>query len=75
MHLLHAPTHPKTWGLDHRTDLTDPHATTMNAAKIPPCNRSMMVANREVVGEEVPVEGTLPMEGVTRMVGLTTIWE
>ena len=67
--------HPKTRGLDCHTDLTDPHTTTTNAAKIPPCNRATMVVDREVVGEEVLVEGTLPMEGVTRTVGLTRIQE
>ena len=47
----------------------------MNITKIPPRNCVTMVVDREVAGEEVAVEGTLPMEGVTRMVGLTTIWE
>jgi hypothetical protein len=32
-----------------------------------------MVVDREVVGEEVVAESALPMEGVTRMTGLTTI--
>jgi hypothetical protein len=32
-----------------------------------------MVADREMVGEEVAAEGTLPTEGVTKMMGLTMI--
>ena len=34
----------------------------------------MIVVDRELVGKEVAVEGTLPMEGVIRTVGLTMIW-
>jgi hypothetical protein len=32
-----------------------------------------MVVDREVVGEEVAAEGTLPMEGVMRTIGLMMI--
>jgi hypothetical protein len=32
-----------------------------------------MVVDREVVGEEVAAEGTLPMKRVTKTMGLTTI--
>ena len=74
MRLLHATTHPKTRGLDYCTDLIDPHATTTNTAKISPHNQMTIVAGKEVAGEEVVAEGTLPTEGVTKTMGLTTIW-
>ena len=73
MHLLHVATHLETRGLDHHIDLTDPHATIPDTAKVPPHNWATMVAGREVVGEEVAMEGTLPMEGVTKTTGLTMI--
>jgi hypothetical protein len=65
--------HLKTWGLNYRTDLIDPHATTMDAAKISACNWVTMVVDREVAGEEVAAKGTLLMEGVMRTIGLTMI--
>ena len=74
MRLLRVATHLETRGLDHHIDLTNPHATIPNATKVPPHNRTTMVAGREVVGEEVVAEGTLPTEGVTKMMGLMTIW-
>ena len=73
MRLLHATTHPKTRGLDYCTDLIDPHATTTDTAKILPHNRATIVVDRELVGKEVAVEGTIPMEGVTRTVRLMMI--
>ena len=74
MHLPHTAMYPETWGLDHRTNLTDPHAMTMDAAKILPCNWATMVADREVAGEEAAAEGTFPMDRVMRTVGLMTTW-
>ena len=73
MHLLHATTHLETRGFNHHTNLIVPHATTIDAAKILSHNRAMMVANREVANEEVAAEGTLPIEGVTKTMGLMTI--
>jgi hypothetical protein len=69
----HAAVHPETQGLDRRTDLIDPHAGIPDAAKVPHHNWVTMVVDREVVGEEVAVEGTLPTEGVTRTIGLMMI--
>ena len=66
MRLLPAVLHPKTWGLDHRTDLTDPDAIILDVAKVLPYNRATMVAYRE----EVVVEGTLLVKGVTKTMGL-----
>jgi hypothetical protein len=73
MYLLHAAMHLETWGLNYRTNLIDPHATTMDVAKISAHNWATMVVDREVASEEVAVKGTLPMEGVTRTIGLTMI--
>jgi hypothetical protein len=58
MYLLHAARHPKTWGLNCRTDLIDPHATTMDAAKISARNRATMVVDREVVAKGTPNGGS-----------------
>ena len=73
MRLLHVAAHPETWGLNSRTDITNPQATIPNDAKVLPRNRATTVAAREVVGEMVAVEGTMPMEGVTKAMGLTMI--
>ena len=73
MRLPHVASHPKIQGLDHRTNLIDPHATTTDTAKILPHNRATIVVDRELVGKEVAVEGTIPMEGVTRTVRLMMI--
>ena len=48
-------------------------ATIPNAAKVLPYNGAIMVVDREVVGEEVAPEGTLPMEGVTKSTRLMMI--
>ena len=61
MCLLLTTTCPKTQGLDHRIDLTDPHTVILNAIEVLPHGRATMVAPREAVDEGVVVVGILPM--------------
>jgi len=44
---------------------------TMDAAKILRRNQATIVADRDVAGEDVAVEGTLTTKGVMRTMGLT----
>ena len=57
----------------NNADLTNPHATIPDTAKVLPHSQATIVADMEVVGEEVPMEGTLSMEGVTKTMGRTMI--
>jgi hypothetical protein len=62
-HLLPAAACPETQGLNHRTDLTDPHTVIQNAIEFLPYSQVTLVA----VGEEVVVVGILLMGEIMKM--------
>ena len=64
---------PKTWGLDHCANLTNPDTVTLNAAKALSHNRETMATGREVADVEAVAVGILPMEESRKMMGTTTV--
>jgi hypothetical protein len=55
MHRLQAAACLKTQGLNHCTDLTDPHTAIPNTVEVLPRDRVTMAAAEEAVGEEEEV--------------------
>ena len=71
MCLLLTTTCPKTQGLDHRIDLTDPHTITLNAAKVLSRNRVTMVVGEEATDVEAMAASILPTGESMKMIGPT----